>query len=306
MTAGSVDDALVFRARRARGCVVWFHRSLRHSNQHCLYCGGFVGEGGIESDKEHLIGRRMTPRGLMADPTSFNFIFRACRPCNAAKAALEDQVAAVTLLTSPGREDPKVDADARRKASSSIDRRHRLPVDEVRNEMKISIGGIFTFTTVAPAQLPQAVIKALAFCHVQGLFSLATSSDPTTTLGTRLLPWAEFGFFGSWPYRDWGNPQLIEIAHRAHAMDRVAEITTADGFFRAALRKPPGQGPWFWALEWNQNYRVSGWIGNPNEAPPVYRDLPDAGWKVVDERTRMRHERPLDEAEPDLLFDPVA
>lgn len=295
----------IFRSRNDRGDIVWFHRNLRLSNQHCLYCGEFVGEGGVPSDKEHLIGRRMTPKGLMSDPASFNLIFRACRRCNAEKADLEDQIGAASLLTSPGREDPSVDSDARRRATASIDRRHGIPVGAVRNEATFKLGGFATFTTVAPAQIARTAMITLAFRHIQGLFSLVTSPDPTKTDTTRLLPGDQFGFYDAWNYPDWGNPQLIEIARRAQPLKRLAEITTADGFFRAALRRGISGEPWFWALEWNQNFRICGWIGKPEQPPELYGNLPDPGWVRIDEKNRMRFDVPLADDAEDVLFDPV-
>ncbi|MES2032533.1 MAG: hypothetical protein V4466_00015 [Pseudomonadota bacterium] len=283
----------------------WFHRNLSLSNQHCLYCGEYVGVGAsVESDKEHLINRRIAAPGLMANPQAFNFIFRACRRCNAEKADIEEHISAVTLLTSPGREDPVIDAAARSKAAASFDRRHRLPIGEVRNNLSIAMGPV-TFGMVSAAQADPEAIRLLAFRHVQGLFSLCTSPDPRHSETTRLLSGDKFGFFAAYPYRDWGNPRLLEIARRTQDYARLAEITTADGFFRAALR-PGAQGsPWFWALEWNQNLRVVGWIGDPLTPADAFQDLPPLTWHRISSTHRIREETPLAEDAEDLLFDPI-
>lgn len=38
--------------------VSWYHKDQSKSNQFCLYCGTFLGEGSnVSSDKEHLIAR---------------------------------------------------------------------------------------------------------------------------------------------------------------------------------------------------------------------------------------------------------
>ncbi|QTC88410.1 hypothetical protein [Brevundimonas pondensis] len=295
-----------FGTRPGLATVTWFHRKPEHSNQHCLYCGEFVGVGSVvESDKEHLINRRIAAPGLMADPKAFNFIFRACKRCNREKAEIEDHISAVTLLTSPGREDPLIDAVACAKAAASFDRRRGQPVGQVRHEFKVAMGP-FTFGMIAGAQVEPDAIRLLAFRHVQGIFSLCTSLDPRRSETTRLLSGDRFGFFSAYSYRDWGNPKLLEIARRAHGYVRLAEFTTADGFFRAALRPGPEGDPWFWALEWNQNYRIVGWIGDPFTPPAPFQDLPPLTWHRISPTDRIREEAPLPENAEDLLFDPVA
>lgn len=294
-----------FGTKSGLATVNWFHRNPKRSNQHCVYCGGFVGFGAsIESDKEHLINRRIAASGLLADSKAFNFIFRACRPCNAEKADLEEHISAVTLLTSPGREDPVIDAAARAKAAVSFDRRHRRPIGQVRNTFNIALGPV-SFGLVSAAQADPKAIRLLAFRHVQGVFSLCTSPDPRRSETTRLLSGAKFGFFDAYPYRDWGNPKLLEIARRTYGYARLAEITTADGFFRIALRPGPDGGPWFWALEWNQNLRVVGWIGDPFDPPAPFQNLPPLTWYRTSPTERIRQETPLAKDAEDLLFDPV-
>jgi hypothetical protein len=298
----------VFGARKGTGTVSWFHRNPALSNQHCLYCGRLVGAGStLDSDKEHLVARNMGPPGGFADPDAFNFHFRACRDCNKEKAGLEDHVAAVTLLTSPGREDAAVDAAARRKAANSFDPRHKgKPVGEVTNNMTVKMGRMFTFGLVSAAQLDRDKVKLLAFRHIQGLFSLVTSEDPREVETTRLLPGDHFGFFGTYPHQDWGNPQLIEIARRAEVVPELGWLTTGNGYFRAILRRedPPGS-PWFWALDWNKSLRLVGWIGDSENPPEIFTDLPDAGWHTTRHEgggfTRFRQEIPLGET-ADLLF----
>jgi hypothetical protein len=171
----------------------------------------------------------------------------------------------------------------------------------------VKVGGIFTFGLVSPAQLDRDKVALLAFRHIQGLFAMVTSSDPRRTESTRVLTDSHFGYFGSYPHRDWGNPQLVEISRRAQDLPRRVEIVTASGYFRCALRRADPEGsPWFWALEWNKSLRLTGWIGDPQAPPPVFRDLPALDWIGLGERggarTRYRLEIPLAETD-DLLFD---
>lgn len=303
--AGKNEMRVPFGTRKGIATVNWFHANPALSNQHCLYCSRFVGAGSeLESDKEHLINRRIAAPGLLGGANAFNFIFRACKPCNEEKARLEEHISAVTLLTSPGREDPLIDAAARAKGASSFDRRHRRAVAEVRNQFRIRMGP-FTFGLTSAAQLDPNAVRVLAFRHVQGIFSLVASRDPRRTETTKVLSGHEFGFFASYPYRDWGNPQLLEIVRRVDGYERVADITTADGFFRASLRPGPDGEPWFWALEWNQNLRVVGWIGDPETPPEPFNDLPTVAWHQLDANNRVRHEIPLPDDAEDLMFLPV-
>lgn len=302
--------ALVFGFRPDRGMVSWFHRNPALSNRHCLYCSEVVGEGStVDSDREHLIARKMVPSGSFADPLAFNFHFRACVACNTEKARLEDHVSALTMLYSPGRaETPEVDEAARRKAANSYDARHPgQPVGALRHKSEIKIGGIFTFGMISGPQLDRRKAELLAFRHIQGFFALATSLNPRETEGTRLLPADHFGLHGFYPHRDWGNQHLIEIANRARALPSVTEVRTASGYFKCSLRRPAPNSPWFWALEWNKSFRLVGWIGEAAEPPALFDDLPDLGWRSLGiqngAETRSRLEIPLGEQE-EVLFDP--
>lgn len=306
----------VFGERRGTGAVVWFHGNARLSNQNCLYCGEFLGEGSeIASDKEHLIGRRMVPVGSLSDPASFNLIFRACVTCNQEKAALEDHISAITLLSSAGRaEDARIDDLARRKAANSFDPRHPgKPIAAIRHHHEVTgdlYGATITFGLVSGPQADPRKVEALAFRHIQGLFALVASEDPREPEKTRLLPWNQFGLFGCYPHRDWGHPHLKAIAERAYARPRQAEITSADGYFRGTLRPDVGGGPWYWALEWNASLRLVGWIGDRITRPAIFEDLPELQWMHREPLPGngirgIRKQTPLRDDEPDLLFDPT-
>lgn len=308
------DQEPVFGARPGSGAVVWFHPNSKRSNQNCLYCGEFVGEGSeVASDKEHLIGRRMVPVGSMADAAAFNLIFRACVVCNREKAALEDHVSAVTLLSSAGRsEDARIDELARRKGANSFDPRHPgMPLASIRHQHEIKgdlHGASISFGLISGPQADRRKVEELAFRHIQGLFTLVTSENPRFPETTRLLPWDQFGLFGCFPLRDWGNPQLKTIAERVHNLPRQVEIATAGGYFRAALRPGPDGSPWFWALEWNASFRLLGWVGDKTIKPDVFENLPEHQWVHSESLPnngvrRMRLQTPLREDEPDLLFD---
>jgi hypothetical protein len=290
----------------------WYSRSLKRSNQYCLYCGTFVGDGSTgASDKEHLIGREFVPTGEFGDGSLFNFIFRACQKCNGGKCDLERHVSTVTLYKSPARTKSKRhDSIACRKASKDYhpDKKGTLIEDswESRDVTTHRSGIRMTFGLTAPPQEKLDYVRLLAFRHIQGLFSLITSRDPLSEEGTSLLSGEFFHFGGAYNYGDWGNPQLVTIANRSQDIPCWANISTANGFFQAIMRRNVGQsGEWFWALEWNKSLRVVGAISLPDRTAEILSDLPELAWNETESegfvKTRMRPEVPLDE-QHDCLF----
>jgi hypothetical protein len=312
MKAGDEVSDDVFGTRRGSAAITWFDRRPSRSNQHCLYCGVYVGEGlAVPSNCEHLIGRRMVPVGSFGDAKAFNFQFRACEECNIAKSAVEDHVSAITLIYSPGRtEDQAVDDIARRKGQSSFDGRYPgKPVGEQRHEHAIRANSFMTFTMVSGPQPDPDKIADLSLYHMQGLFSLVCSSNPLTSEGTRLLTSEHFGVYGSVLRRDWGNAHQREIMRRVADVPILAEFNTAGGYFQCIVRRADEEGsPWFWALEWNKSLRVCGWIGDGESPPGWFTELPSLGWinlgKQGDAYTRQRREVPLEDAD-DILFPPI-
>jgi hypothetical protein len=295
---------------RAGQPVVWFHQKAARSNQHCLYCGALVGTGArVASEKEHLIGRQFVPSGYL-DGGAFNFIFRACVGCNQEKGKAERHLSTITLFSSPARlTSPPIAALAQRKAAKDFhpDRKGTLVEDSHEHATVRSRFGPMraTFELTAPPQPNTEAVQILACRHIQGLFSLVTSRDPTKAESSRLLPAQRVYFFGSYLHTDFGNPQLREVAARVSRWEGLLHVTTARGYFKAVLRRPPaGGGGWFWALEWNRCLRVVGGIAKSESELAFFQDLPALGWLALPDGVgRMREEIPLQEG-PDLLFDP--
>ena len=161
-----------------------------------------------------------------------------------------------------------------------------------------------------PPQLDLDTARELACMHVQGIFSSMTSTDPTRTESTSFLDAERIVLARPFQYRDWGNPQLIEIVRRVQGWETKGVISTARGFFRAEFRRDAaledgGTGEWFWALEWNQSFRTVGIIrplGEPDGESALFVDLPPLKWIRTSPTERMRFEKPLPDDEEDLLF----
>jgi hypothetical protein len=253
-----------------------------------------------------LVGRNFVPTGKLAAP-AFNFIFRACRECNARKADAERHVSSVTLLNSPRRRtDPAVEILARRKGQKDFSPRvAATPIGEdlPRHQVEFPMmGATWRFDMTAPPQLDSDLATLLAFNQVQALFSMITTMRPQVPSSTRLLPFGDCHQLGIFPRQDWGNPRLREVQKRTRSWEQRAIVVTAEDYFKALLRRGTDEEGWFWALEWNHSVRVAGCIARAQEMPAVLRDLPDLGWSTTsDGLSRFRQEIPLRE-EDDTLF----
>jgi hypothetical protein len=290
MPIQSGDPVFGFKEGQA---TVWFHKDRERSNRYCLYCGRDLIVEVARSNKEHLIGREFVPTGTL-DGTAFNLIFRGCAKCNDRKGALEGHISTVTLFVSPARsESAVIDQLARRKAQKDHHHKRGVLVKDAGESHGVSVDlgvGTARFGLLGPPQLNPKMAAELACRHVQGLFSLLTSTNPATLEGTRLLPPQQVWCDRVHHTRDWGNP-------------RLGVVTTAQGFFRAEFRRDEGKtGQWFWALEWNKSTRILGVIAGAGEPIPLFEGLPELGWMPLGPGVRMRVEVPLRDESADLLF----
>ena len=115
------------------------------------------------------------------------------------------------------------------------------------------------FDTVGPPQLNPANVLHLATMHVRALAYL-------------LVPEGGHGGGGVPPIvmlvhecgrGDWGNKRAVAFARLAADWPtRLVIPAAANGYFRASVRRNPASVPvWSWALEWNQSYRLMGFLG---------------------------------------------
>src|SRR6185503_3739763 len=83
------------------------------------------------------------------------------------------------------------------------------------------------------------------------------------------------------PRSDWGN-----VAHRAfmravQGWDLKVRAVGAGEFFKVMIRRHPTTACWAWAVEWNQNYRVVGFVGEEQTARDVVAKFPPLNWDEV-------------------------
>jgi len=291
--------------------VVWYHQDPTKSNKYCLYCGSVVGKGAeTDSNKEHLIGRKFVPKGKFDEGKEFNFIFRSCRKCNQNKAKLERHVSSVTIFNSSARlKDADVNKVAIRKGNKDYhpDKTGTL-IKNSDDKFEFSFGKFIRLDAISPPQFNQDYVSELASYHIQGLFSLITSKNPSIAIGTRLLRRDYISTFNFYHKQDWGNQQLLEISKRVIKWDCPARLVTADGFFKAILKINRNDQDWFWALEWNKYLRVIGSISISKTGLNIFDRLPQLEWKYLNKSDnqifRYREDIPL--TNEDYLFAVVA
>lgn len=284
--------------------IVWYHRKRALSNHRCLYCGVPIGEGAKAlRNKEHLIGRNFVPKGTLDSGDRFNFIFATCRDCNGRKAELEDHLSAISLFQSPSRRTSQiVDSVALRKAEKSYHPSFdgKPPVKDASPTTRIKTkwgNAELSFGFISDPQPESRRLRVLAGMQVQALFSLTTTRDYTTS-SLHVLPPSNIWYYAWYPRSDWGNPQIADVARRSRDWDEMARVKAAEGHFCALLRRRSSGGAWFWALEWNRAIRVVGCIGQEDNPPTLFRNLPEPTWIETSPDVRVREEIPLGDDDP--------
>lgn len=251
----SADEAII---RYAPG------KAIVLRNLTCVYCGGPFSER-TPASREHVIGRRFVPRGCFDG--QWNLIVNACEACNGAKADLEDDISAISMLPGPdGRhaiEDPRLASEAQRKALNARSRRTGKTVAGSYETVELRLpfeGGAFTFKGEAPPQIDDARIFRLAHYHFRGFFYLITFQPDTLKGG-----FVQGGFFPLITTRraDWGNLRMRWFMDLVKTWDLRIHAIGADTFFRMIIRRDPaGREVWAWAVEWNHAIRVVGFAGD--------------------------------------------
>jgi len=280
-------------------------------NRNCVYCGVNLAVTG--STKEHVIGRRFVPKGVLNG--SWNLIVNACPACNGRKSGFENDIAALTMQGhATGKryhDDPRLEADASRKAVRSISRTTGRPVGEsvVTDEFSFALarGTSATFRIVAPPQLDRDRVLQLANYHVTAFFFFLTY-DRGSERGSFCE--GEFVQMDFSPRHDWGSAKNRGFMDLTGTWEPRLVGFTADGFFKICIRKHSEVPVWSWALEWNRGYRVIGFMGEPVSLSEIearvsrdsLRELPCTDGSLL----RWREEVPLVRADDRLFGAPAA
>lgn len=283
------------------------NRAHHLKNLACPYCGIELTDA-VASDRDHVIGRRFVPKGVL--DAQWNIVLRSCRACNSKKADLEDDVSAVAMQPDAAGEhastDPRLRAEASRKARKSISRRTGKPLAAGEEPLTIrgSIGSAtMTFTMVGPPQIDEKRLFAMARYHIAAFFYL-TSYDSSTGRGG-LLPGLFYGLSAA-RKQDWGNAHMRWFMETTANWARRVHGIGANNFFKIESRRRSDKDDvWSWALEWNQNFRIIGFFGREDLIARLEEGTPVMVMESVDDGSgtilRYRAEVPLTDGD-DQLF----
>lgn len=241
---------------------------------------------------------------------NWNLILWACLRCNGRKSDLEDDIAAISMhfhtAGLPSMSDSRARAEASRRSAKSGSRKTGKAVAasgvELNMSANLGVNAKLTFTINGPPQFDDGRVYELARLQMMAFFYFVTY-DTTKEVG-------HFWTGGFYPVHgtiktDWGNPIHRSFMKQCQDWDYRLILNTAEGYFRAAIRRHPTEECWSWAVEWNDTYRLVGYFGNLEAATALLAELPKLDVHSVLESPnrwiRRRVEQPLAE-EDDTLF----
>ncbi|MGE0371669.1 MAG: HNH endonuclease [Gammaproteobacteria bacterium] len=268
------------------------HETISLRNHTCIYCG-CARTPKRPFTREHVIGRRFVPADSLKG--QWNLIANACRPCNGAKADLEDDISAI-LLQETGSD------DARRKADGAVSRHTGKRVRD--SHERLSIGGRFgaatmSFGFVAPPQLAGERVDRLAWFHVQAFIYLQTY-DAALRQGRFI---EDAIAVESARAADWGNERFTWFQALTTAWSTTLHAIGASGFFKLVFRAcPEDDAVRSFALEWNTQKRIVGFMGPTANIERLAAQAPQLKFRQATPHQRYRREITLAEAD-DHLFD---
>ncbi len=275
-------------------------------NKTCVYCG--VQITSETESKEHVIGRRFVPKGKLDG--QWNLIVKTCKECNGKKSDLENDISAITMQPDAWdrhvSEDKILTDEAIRKAQNSISRRTRKPIKDSLETLKIKApfapGVDFSFEFTSPPQLATDRIYELARLQLMAFFYFVTYNKKTQKGGFWL---GDYFPILETIHSDWGNPIHKSFMEAVVGWEPRFLGIGADGFFKVILRRHPSEVCWSWGLEWNQKYRIVGFLGEQEPAQEIVNTFPPLGVKTLAQDSnsyiKIKEERPLEE-ENDTLF----
>lgn len=282
------------------------NRALLLRNKTCVYCGQTLDPQ--TRTKEHVIARHFVPKGTLN--AAWNLIAYCCRRCNNAKSELEDDIAAIVLQPNTFGEhihnDPRLATEAQRKARHSFHRRTGKPVQDSKSSIALDLaltpGVKMGVSFTGPPELDPLRAARLAQLQITAFCYLTTFNQ--TTLSGQFCR-GGFSVLNGTMRSDWGNESQLDFAQLTEGWSPCLYSSTADGYFKVIIRRH-SEGCRSWALEWNRNFRILGFMGDSAlidqlTVPlrrPEYHASPST---APGEQYRIRQERPIGDAD-DLLF----
>lgn len=281
-------------------------RIKRLANTLCPYCGKSVSPN--TATKEHVIGRRFVPKGVFG--ACWNLVLWTCEDCNNKKSDLEDDISSITMAFHaaglPEMNDEILKREAHRKSIRSISQKTGKPVSNSAEtlNLKIPLSSNLTISAKfnAPPQLDDERVLELARLQLVGFFYLLTY-DMKANRGNW---WRnKFIMLNGAIKSDWGNETQCAFMHEVAEWDYRLICSTAEGYYRAAIRRHPSAECWSWALEWNKTFRAIGFFGDELAAREIISRIPKPTMSSMpetpDQWFRFRAEEKLEE-DDDILF----
>lgn len=236
------------------------NKAIILKNKTCPYCGIELNEE--NSTKEHVIGRKFVPKGSLEN--SWNLILKACSKCNNHKSDLEDDISAITQIEAASLE--KLEGrkqEIRKKAENSYSRRTKKSVlKSIENfTIPFSLGeGInATLSIIANRQIDDDRAKELSIMYLRAFFYLLTYQEDEC-IG-HFWPGA-YIYLKKSDRSNWGNAINKQFLAIIEKWELRFNGIAADYNFKCNIRKNIDLECWSWALEWNQNTRIIGFLGN--------------------------------------------
>lgn len=202
--------------------------------------------------------------------------------------------------------DSRVQAEALRRSAKSGSRKTGKAVAasgvELRISANVGLNAELAFSFNGPPQLDDGRVYELARLQMMAFFYFLTY-DKTKELG-------HFWTGGFYPIHgtiktDWGNSVHRSFMKQCQDWDYRLVLNTAEGYYRALIRRHPAQECWSWAVEWNDSYRFVGYFGNLEAAKVLVAELAPLDETAIlggpNRWVRYRIEQPLSE-EDDTLF----
>ena len=205
--------------------------------------------------------------------------------------------------------DARLQTEAKRRGQRSGSRKTGKPVASSDESLEVTAplfnAGELKVAFAAPAQLDDARAFELARLQMLGFFYFITYQDDLAVGHT--WPGGFFPVHGTIK-SDWGNPVHRAFMKETATWDYRFVLNSASGYYRAIIRRHPSLVCWSWAVEWNDAYRLVGFLGEEPAAQSVANLLPRIPVRLLKQGQnrwlRFRTEEPLGESEDTLFIVP--
>lgn len=281
-------------------------RAILLRNVNCPYCGRDFGNG-VEPTKEHVIGRRFVPKGSL--DKQWNLILNACKRCNNLKADLENDISAITMMSTDSISDVEVKqrlaAEVDRRAFKTLSRRTKKSVASSHETISALASGPGLTATINFHALPQidhSRLHLLAELHFKA-FLFWITYDKDSARGVVRGGYVHLGAFGR---PNWGVAQARWFMREVDRWSmRVCGIA-ADEYFKINIQKCPTGNIWSCAVEWNQTMRALAFVGVRSEIDEFLSNMPAAKSSFATtpegDTLRFTEEIPLAPEDDNLFF----